>query len=64
MKNIVLLFIRIHYFLRKWALPIRGLVRAQNFLNESFVFEAFNRKFYFSPSIEGSYDYLLIGKIK
>ncbi len=61
-KGIVLSYIRIHYLLHRRGLRIKGLGYAQQFLKWDFVFTAFNKKFYYNSGIEGSYDYLLIGR--
>lgn len=62
MKIIVLLYIRIHFLLNNLGLHLRGLGIIQRLLRKQFLFEAFAKKFFYDPSIEGSYDYLLIGK--
>jgi FkbM family methyltransferase len=63
MKPIVLLFILIHYVANTFfGIKLRGLGRVQRFLKKPFIIRVFNRKMYFSPVVEGSYDYLLIGK--
>lgn len=61
-KGIVLAFIRIHYFLHRRGLGIKGLGYVQKFIKWDFVFTTFNKKFYYNSGIEGSYDYLLIGR--
>ncbi|MDF1561376.1 MAG: hypothetical protein P1P83_14395, partial [Bacteroidales bacterium] len=61
-KSIVLTYIRIHFFLNRRGLNVKGLGYTQRFLTRIFVFTAFGKKFYYNPVIEGSYDYLLIGR--
>lgn len=41
---------------------MRGLGKVQKLLKDEFVFKAHRIKFFYNPLIEGSYDYLLIGK--
>lgn len=62
MKSIVLLYIRMHYFFRRCGIRIRGLGWVQRFLKKEFVFSFYGKKVLYLPTIEGSYDYLLIGK--
>ncbi len=62
MRIFVSLFILIHFLLNKSGFKLKGLGVVQRFLNHSFIFEAFDKKFWYDPDIEGSYDYLLIGK--
>jgi FkbM family methyltransferase len=62
-KFIVLNYIRLIYFFQKYfSIRLKGLGRVQRFLKNEFVFDAFGRKFFYDPKIEGSYDYLLIGE--
>lgn len=63
MRYIALGFIWIHFFVNKIiGIKIPGLGFAQTLLKKEFIFNFKNRKFIYSPVIEGSYDYLLIGK--
>ncbi len=61
-KNLVITYIRIHYFFHRRGIIIKGLGYVQKLLKREFVFNAFGKKFYYNPGIEGSYDYLLIGR--
>ena len=63
MKAIAQLYILIHYISNTFlGFKLRGLGKVQRFLKKPFIVRVFNRKMYFSPFVEGSYDYLLIGK--
>jgi len=63
MKIIVIIFILYHYsFNILIGLRIRGLGYVQRFLTKPFIINVFDKKMFYSPSVEGSYDYLLIGK--
>lgn len=62
MRLYVIIFIRLHYWLNCRGIKIHGLGYVQRFLRKEFVFNAFGSKFLYAPPIEGSYDYLLIGK--
>ena len=62
MKILVRLLILLHFLLNKLGIRLRGLGAAQRLLKRTFTFKAFGKKFYYDPSVEGSYDYLLIGQ--
>lgn len=63
MKYFVKFYIRLYFLLfRSFGLKIKGLGKVQKFLFNDFIFEAFDKKFYYKSTIEGSYDLLLIGK--
>jgi len=62
MKYLVILFIKIHFKLKKIGIKIRGLGRAQSMLKKMFVFSFMDCKMLYMPSIAGSYDYLLVGQ--
>jgi FkbM family methyltransferase len=62
MKTLVLTFIKIHYWLNSIGIKMPGLGFVQKYLKEEFVFRFLGSNLLFLPSIEGSYDYLLIGK--
>jgi FkbM family methyltransferase len=62
MKFLVVLLIRVHYLLNQRGIRARGLGWAQRLLRKQFVFKFLDKKFFYLPSIEGSYDYLIIGK--
>ena len=62
MKILVRFYILIHYILIKSGFKPKGLGLAQRFLKYPFIFNAFGKRFWYDPDIEGSYDYLLIGK--
>ena len=62
-KTFILLLIRVLYFFKiKLGIRIPGLGRAQKMLKTSFQFKVNNKLYHYDPSIEGSYDFLLIGK--
>lgn len=62
MKYLVILFIKIHFILKKLGIKIRGLGRAQSMLKKMFVFSFMDCNMLYMPSIAGSYDYLLVGQ--
>jgi FkbM family methyltransferase len=62
MKTLVHTFIKIHYWLNFIGIKIPGLGYVQKYLKKEFVFRFLGSNLLFFPSIEGSYDYLLIGK--
>jgi FkbM family methyltransferase len=62
MKVLVRLYIYTHYLLGTFGIRIKGLGRVQRLLKKEFIFDVFGKKFYYDPKIEGSYDYLLIGR--
>lgn len=62
MKIFARFYILIHYILNKSGFRLKGLGVVQRFLKHTFIFKAFGRRFWYDPDIEGSYDYLLIGK--
>jgi FkbM family methyltransferase len=62
MRALILLFIRIHYLLNHSGIRLKGLGAAQRILTKDFIFRFNGLFFFYNPSIEGSYDYLLIGK--
>lgn len=63
MKGLVILFIKIHFLLNsRFGIRIKGLGRVQKLLKREFVFTAFSKKLWYLPTVEGSYDYLLIGE--
>lgn len=61
MKFLILLFIHIHYRLNSCGIRIKGLGCVQKRLKKEFVFIFKGKKVFYLPSIEGSYDYMLIG---
>lgn len=63
MKTLVKLYIRLIYLVhKKFNYKLKGLGYVQKYLTKEFTFEAFDKYFFYDPRIEGSYDYLLIGK--
>jgi hypothetical protein len=63
MNIIKIIYIYIHYSLNKLiGLRIRGLGYVQRFLTKPFIINAFDKKMFYTPDVEGSYDYLMIGK--
>jgi FkbM family methyltransferase len=63
MKFAIFTFIKFHHFIKtQFGINLKGLGRVQRYLRNDFTFKAFNKNFYYSHEIEGSYDYLLIGK--
>jgi FkbM family methyltransferase len=62
-KIIVFSYIKIIYLTQKFLkIKLKGLGRIQRLLGKDFVFLAYKTKFQYDHRIEGSYDYLLIGK--
>jgi hypothetical protein len=62
-KLIIFFFIRIIYISNKYLnFNLKGLGKIQRFLVKDFVFTAFKTQFQYDNTIEGSYDFLLIGK--
>lgn len=61
-KGILRFLIFIHYWINRSGIKIIGLGWLQKLLKEKFVFGTFGKKFQYDPQIEGSYDYLLIGR--
>jgi hypothetical protein len=45
-----------------FGLTLPGLEKIQRLIHYNYTFKVFNRLFYYLNTIEGSYDYLLIGK--
>jgi FkbM family methyltransferase len=62
MNIYIRLLILSHYLINKSGLRAKGLGVAQKLLIHDFIFKAFGKKFYYDSDIEGSYDYLLIGR--
>lgn len=62
MKYLILLLIKVLYFLKNVGFRVHGLGILQKFLKEEFIFAFNGIQFFYDPRIEGSYDYLLIGK--
>ncbi len=62
MKLLIILFIRIHYWLNSIGIRIKGLGFVQKFLKREYEFNSLGCKFFYYPPVEGSYNYLLIGK--
>lgn len=63
MKIIVKLYIYLCYFSKQYAgISLHGLGYVQRFLKKPFYFIYKNKKVYYHPAIEGSYDLMLIGK--
>lgn len=63
MKKLAILFIKLRYSMQyKYGILLPGLGKIQRLIKENYVFSAFGKYFYYLHTIEGSYDYLLIGK--
>ena len=62
MISIVKWFILLHYFFSKSGLRLKGLGKAQQLLRNEFVINFMGIKISYDPHIDGSYDYLLIGR--